>query len=174
VDARVDSPRGLPHAVPPARVRQRPTRRGIRLVGLASGRSRRHPPRAAPVGRQRGRGHPAAAAQDFDALAATADAWLAPHHEVPGVAFPGWENVGSLLRHVRFVRDYHRTGQRVALAADAKLADLLPRLTEHFVQAELRHFGYDEFDDAIAWAAGPHGRDAAASAAEPQPAPSDA
>jgi hypothetical protein len=116
-------------------------------------------------------------AQDFDALAVTADAWLATHHEVPGLvlharAFPGWENVGSLLRHVRFVRDHHRTVQRVALAADAKLADLLPRLTEHFVQAELRHFGYDELDDAIAWAAGSHGRQTA-SAVEPQAAPSE-
>ena len=97
----------------------------------------------------------------------------------PGVvlharAFPGWENVGSLLRHVRFVRDHHRTVRRVALAADAKLADLAPRLAEHFVRAELRHFGYDELDDAIAWAAGPHGRQAAASAVEPQTAPSDA
>jgi hypothetical protein len=118
-------------------------------------------------------------AQDFDSLAATADAWLATHDEVPGVvlharAFPGWENVGGLLRHVRFVRDHHRTVRRVALAADTKLADLLPRLTEHFVQAELRHFGYDELDDAIAWAAGPHGRQAVASAVEPQTAPSDA
>jgi hypothetical protein len=118
-------------------------------------------------------------AQDFDALAATADAWLATHDRLPGVvlharAFPGWENVGSLLRHVRFVRDHHRTVRRVALAADTRLADLLPRLAEHFVQAELRHFGYDELDDAIAWAAEPDGRRPAASAAETQSVSSDA
>jgi hypothetical protein len=98
---------------------------------------------------------------------------------VPGVvlharAFPGWENIGGLLRHVRFVRDHHRTVRRVVLATDTKLADLLPRLTEHFVQAELRHFGYDELDGAIAWAAGRHGRRAATSAVEPQIAPSNA
>jgi hypothetical protein len=27
-----------------------------------------------------------------------------------------------------------------------------PRLAEHFVRAEIKHFDYDEFDDAIAWA----------------------
>jgi hypothetical protein len=109
-------------------------------------------------------------AQDFDALAATADSWLATHDEVPGVvlharAFPGWENIGGLLRHVRFVRDHHRALRRVALAADTRLADLLPRLIEHFVKAEIRHFGYDELDDAIVWAAGQDGRRAASAPA---------
>jgi hypothetical protein len=96
-------------------------------------------------------------AQDFDALAATADAWLATHDELPGVVvhartFPGWENIGGLLRHMRFVRDHHRAVRRVALAADTRLADLVPRLAEHFVKAEIRHFGYDELDEAVAWA----------------------
>jgi hypothetical protein len=96
-------------------------------------------------------------AQDFDALAATADAWLATHDELPGVVvhartFPGWENIGGLLRHMRFVRDHHRAVRRVALAADTRLAELVPRLAEHFVKAEIRHFGYDELDEAVAWA----------------------
>jgi hypothetical protein len=98
-------------------------------------------------------------AQDFDALAATADAWLATHEAMPGVvlharAFPGWENIGGLLRHVRFVRDHHHAVRRVALAVDSPMADLAPRLAEHFVKAELRRFGYDDLDDAVAWAAG--------------------
>ena len=118
-------------------------------------------------------------AQDFDALAATADAWLATHDRLPGVVlhtrgFPGWENIGGLLRHVRFVRDHHRKVRRVALAADTALADLLPRLAEHFVQAELRHFGYDELDDAIAWAAGSPGGPGTRSALETETVPSDA
>jgi hypothetical protein len=64
----------------------------------------------------------------------------------------------SLLRHVRFVRDHHRKVPRVALAADSKLASLAPPLAEHFVQAEVRGFRYDELESAIAWAAGPAGR----------------
>jgi hypothetical protein len=107
-------------------------------------------------------------AQDFDALAATADAWLETHDALAGVvvharAFPGWENISSLLRHVRFVRDHHRAVRRVALAVDSPVADLAPRLAEHFVRAELRHFGYDALDDAVAWAAGPDGERQAAS-----------
>jgi hypothetical protein len=66
--------------------------------------------------------------------------------------FPGWENLGSLIQHVRFVRDHHRRVGRVALASDSRLADLAPRLAEHFVQAEVRRFGYDDLDAAIMWA----------------------
>ncbi|WP_017598489.1 SpoIIAA family protein [Nocardiopsis lucentensis] len=98
--------------------------------------------------------------QDFDALAQTADTWLDTHDELAGIVihtrgFPGWENIASLLRHVRFVRDHHRRVRRVALAADSGLAGLMPRLADHFVRAELRHFDYDDLDDAVAWAAGP-------------------
>jgi hypothetical protein len=32
------------------------------------------------------------------------------------------------------------------------VAELAPRPAEHFVRAEIKHFDYDEFDDAIAWA----------------------
>jgi len=99
-------------------------------------------------------------AQDFDALAATADAWLETHDALPGVViharqFPGWENAASMLRHFRFVRDHHRAVRRVALAADGKQADLIAGLAEHFVHAEIKRFGYDGLDEAVAWAAGP-------------------
>ena len=36
----------------------------------------------------------------------------------------------------------------------SKLADIAPRFAEHFIHAEIKDFGYDELDDAIAWAAG--------------------
>lgn len=100
---------------------------------------------------------------DFDALAVTADGWLERHAELAGVVvhareFPGWENAGSLLRHVRFVRDHHRKVGKVALAADSRLAALVPQLANHFVRAEVRRFGYDELDDAVAWAGKPADR----------------
>ena len=96
-------------------------------------------------------------AQDFQALAATADAWLETHEALSGIvvharAFPGWENVAGMLGHFRFVRDHHRTIRRVALAADGTVAELAPRLAEHFVQAEIKRFEYDELDEAVVWA----------------------
>ncbi|MER5388469.1 STAS/SEC14 domain-containing protein [Saccharopolyspora sp. NPDC002686] len=99
-------------------------------------------------------------APDFEALAHTADSWLEQHRDLPGLVvhvreFPGWENITGLIRHIRFVRDHHRSVKRVALVADSKLAGLAPHLVNHFVQAEVTSFGYDALDAAIAWAAGP-------------------
>jgi hypothetical protein len=102
-------------------------------------------------------------AQDFDALAVTADTWIEAHGDLHGIVihareFPGWENLGSLVRHVRFVRDHHRKVRRIALTADSKLATLAPRLGDYFVKAEVKSFGYDELDKAIAWAGASSGQ----------------
>jgi hypothetical protein len=97
-------------------------------------------------------------AEDFDALALVVDPWIEARGELRGVVvhareFPGWENLGSFLRHLRFVREHHRKIRRVALCADGALATLAPRLAEHFVNAELRHFEYKDLQHAMAWAA---------------------
>jgi SpoIIAA-like len=110
-------------------------------------------------------------AQDFDSLAFTADAWIEAHRDLQGQVihvreFPGWENLASLLRHVRFIRDHERKVKKVALATDTKLASLAPSIAEHFIQAEVKSFGYDELDTAIAWAERPSTRSAAAQRSE--------
>lgn len=101
--------------------------------------------------------HEALRAEDFDALALTADAWIEAHGDLQGLVihvreFPGWENLGSLFRHFEFVRDHHRTVKRVALSTDIGLASLAPRLSEHFVQAEVKTFAYDALHSAVSWA----------------------
>lgn len=96
-------------------------------------------------------------AQDFDALAVTADGWIEAHGRLRGMVihvreFPGWENLGGLLHHMRFIRDHHRKVERVSLSADSRLANVVPYLAEHFVEAEVKTFAYDKLEHALAWA----------------------
>ena len=98
-------------------------------------------------------------AQDFDSLGATADSWIEAHGDLNGIVihareFPGWENLGSLLRHLRFVRNHHQKVKRIALATDGMVASLAPRVSEHFVKAEVKSFGYGDLQTAITWAGG--------------------
>lgn len=98
-------------------------------------------------------------ARDFEALAFTADTWIEAHGNLQGIVihareFPGWESLGSFIQHIRFIRDHHRKVKRIALVADTKLASIAPRLAEHFVQADVKNFAYDELDKAVAWAGG--------------------
>jgi hypothetical protein len=95
--------------------------------------------------------------EDFEALSAEADPWIEEHRALHGLVvhakkFPGWENLGSFFRHVAFVGDHSRKIHRVAIVADGILPEVMPRLASYFVKAELRHFGYDELESAIAWA----------------------
>jgi hypothetical protein len=99
--------------------------------------------------------------EDFDALEAAADSWIeSGDGSLRGIVvharrFPGWENLGTLLRHLRFVRDHHRKIRRVAVAVDGALAQIAPALADHFVHAELKQFSADDLEPAIAWAGNP-------------------
>jgi hypothetical protein len=98
--------------------------------------------------------------EDFDSIALTVDPWIESGRDLHGMVvhareFPGWESVGSFLRHVQFVRDHHRKIRRVALSADGKIAKLAPALVENFVGAEIQHFGFEELDRAVDWASRP-------------------
>jgi hypothetical protein len=99
-------------------------------------------------------------AADFDALAETADDWIRMHGYLQGLVvhareFPGWENLAGFVHHIRFIRQHHRKIQKVALAADTRLASVAPHIAEHFVEAEIRRFEYDELAQAIDWASTP-------------------
>ena len=97
--------------------------------------------------------------QDFDAIARTADAWIGAHGRLNGLVlhakrFPGWENLGALMKHVRFVRDHHRRITRIAVSVDSPMASIAPMIAELFVNAEVKVFGYGQRDRAIEWAGG--------------------
>ena len=70
--------------------------------------------------------------QDIDELAALVDGWLAEHPTLHGLvlharAFPGWENLSGLVRHLRFVVGHHRQVDRLGLAVDGSLAAVAAR-----------------------------------------------
>jgi hypothetical protein len=52
---------------------------------------------------------------------------------------------------MKFVHDHHQKVRRVALAVDGCLPAMLSKLAGHFVEAEIRVFGYGEEKEAKAW-----------------------
>ena len=65
--------------------------------------------------------------------------------------FPGWESFGAMIEHFRFVRDHHHKLSHVALVTDSSLANVAENLASHFVEAELRHFAFDQLEEAKIW-----------------------
>jgi hypothetical protein len=98
--------------------------------------------------------------QDVEVLARVVDGWLAEHPSLHGLVlhagtFPGWENVGGLVRHLRFVIGHHQHVDRVAFAVDGMLAVVATAVAELVAHPRVQHFAHDELDAAIAWASTP-------------------
>jgi hypothetical protein len=93
---------------------------------------------------------------DIDAIAAEVDGWLAEHSELPGLVlhahrFPGWENVSSLLHHLRFVAGRQKRVARVALVMDVPGLDIAGRVAGTLLRPEIRHFPVAAKGEAIRW-----------------------
>lgn len=98
--------------------------------------------------------------EDFDKLSGIVDPWIEAHQQLRGLViamptFPGWENIGSVFQHIEFIRDHHRHVQRVALAVDGLLPEVMSHLASHFVEAEVKQFPFDQVEQARRWALQP-------------------
>jgi len=94
--------------------------------------------------------------RDFAELAKAIDPYI---NETGGLAgliieistFPGWENLGAMAAHFRFVRDHHKRIKKVGVVTDSPLGKVAEQLASHFVSAEIRHFSAGELEAAKAW-----------------------
>ncbi len=94
--------------------------------------------------------------QDFAAIARQVDPIIESQGQLDGLiiktrTFPGWESLGDVIAHFRFVRNHHHAINKVALVTDAEVAEIFPSIVKHFVKAEVRHFDFDDYDEAVAW-----------------------
>jgi hypothetical protein len=93
---------------------------------------------------------------DFAQLAQTVDPFIESNGTLAGLvidapAFPGWESLGAMAAHFRFVRDHQKRIARIALVTDSALGNVAEHLASHFVAAEIRHFPAGELEGARQW-----------------------
>lgn len=95
---------------------------------------------------------------DFDNLAKSVDPYIEEVGKLSGLmiyteSFPGWQDFGALVKHFKFVKEHHKKIGKVAAVTDSKFISIAPRVVDHFVRAELKHFDYQDKDKALAWLA---------------------
>jgi hypothetical protein len=93
---------------------------------------------------------------DFEQLAREVDPFIASHGSLDGLmicakSFPGWDSFGAFVSHLKFVADHHRRIKRIAAVTDSGFLKIMPTIAQHFVQAKIRHFEFEEKDLALAW-----------------------
>jgi hypothetical protein len=105
--------------------------------------------------------HPkgALAKEDFANLGKTVDPYIEKQGDLTGIIldvakFPGWDSLGAMAAHIRFVRDHHRRVKKIAVVTDAKLGDVAEKIASHFVAATIKHFPAGQAQAAEQWILG--------------------
>ncbi len=94
--------------------------------------------------------------KDFDNISKDVDLFLEKNNFLEGVViyakeFNGWENLSSLINHLKFVKDHHKYIKKIAFVTNDKILSILPQFVKHFVYAEIKTFNYEEKDNALVW-----------------------
>ena len=94
--------------------------------------------------------------EDFEELAKSVNPYIASTGSLAGLiidapTFPGWESLGAMAAHFRFVRDHHQRIKRIGLVTDSALGDVAEHLASHFVSAKIKHFAGGELEAARQW-----------------------
>lgn len=96
--------------------------------------------------------------RDFEELAKTVDPYIRETGGLSGIVieapkFPGWDSLGAMVAHFRFVRDHHKKIKKLGIVTDSALGDIAEHLASHFVSAEIKHFPAGELEAAKRWVA---------------------
>lgn len=96
---------------------------------------------------------------DFEQLTRVVDPYIAEKGGLNGLMiyaerFPGWSDFAALVSHLKFVKDHHRQIAKVAAVTDGGVLSIMPRIADHFVSADVRHYESDDREDALAWLSG--------------------
>lgn len=93
---------------------------------------------------------------DFEKLAQEVDPYIKDNGKLNGLmiyakSFPGWDSFAAFLSHIRFVKNHHQKIKKIAAVTGSSFLSIMPQVANHFVQAEVRHFDYDDKDAALNW-----------------------
>lgn len=93
---------------------------------------------------------------DVAGLQTSVTDYLATHADIKGLLidaprFPGYEGLGATMAHIRFVAEYHKKIERVALVTDTHVPPGAEFLAKHFVGSNIRHFPSAERAQALKW-----------------------
>lgn len=93
---------------------------------------------------------------DFLKAAAMIDPYIAKHEKLNGIiihveSFPWWDSFGAMITHFEFVKGHHKNVSKVAFATDSPIGTIAEHIANHFVNAQIKSFGYNELEQAKSW-----------------------
>jgi len=95
-------------------------------------------------------------AADFDRIANVIDPYIEKTGTLKGVMiiaenFPGWDDLGALVAHFRFIKTHRHKVKRLAIVSNDRVMSAGPYLARHIAVKESRLFSIAEKNEALAW-----------------------
>jgi len=95
---------------------------------------------------------------DFERFAALIDPYIAANGKLTGIlikaeSFPGWDGLEAMTAHFNFVAAHHQAIQRIAIVTNNVFLKTMPHIAGLLVRPEIKAFGVEENDKAMAWLA---------------------
>ena len=96
---------------------------------------------------------------DFKSAAKRIDPYIERSGKLSGIiiqvkSFPGWESFTALMAHLKFIKEHHKKVSHVAFVSDSPLGGFAEHVGNHFINAEVRSFSFNELENAIQWIMG--------------------
>lgn len=93
---------------------------------------------------------------DFERLRLLVDPYIEKYGTLNGLLIyiesPSvWADLSSMLSYFKFIDEHRQKIKRVAAVTDSSLLSMLPWLSDYFVDAEVRHFTYEDHLAALTW-----------------------
>ena len=96
--------------------------------------------------------------EDFINASKLIDPYIEKNGKLNGIiihtkSFPGWDSFCAMVKHMEFVKDHHKKVTHVAMVTDSKIGSAAEHIAGHFVKAEVKHFPFNEMNEAKTWIA---------------------
>lgn len=93
---------------------------------------------------------------DFEAVGKVIGDYLKGHARLRGILihsrkFPGWQSVGALFAHLKFVNAVHDKIGKIALVTDSPMGTFADHVLDPLMLAKIRKFDDDKRDQAMSW-----------------------
>lgn len=95
----------------------------------------------------------------FELITREVDSYLKGRHRLNGVLleaahFQGWQNFAALSTHLKFIKNHHRSVEKIAVVTGDAVMNVIPRIAEHFIRAEVKVFKAAQRSQALHWLEG--------------------
>jgi len=96
--------------------------------------------------------------EDFINAAKLIDPYIEKNGKLNGIiihakSFPGWDSFGAMIKHMEFLKEHHKNITHIALLTDSKIGCAGEHIAGHFVKAKVKHFSFNEMNEAKTWIA---------------------